>query len=172
MPELLLEWQEANETKTYILQDRQPSKNPGTVRLGRDPVRCDLVLANPTVSGLHVEIFFHPQHHQFCLRNLRDSNPPVVDGRQIGRGEALLHPGSTIYLGHLLLKVNPVPVVVTGGSIPSTVLVAKSLPGIVSYGLECPHCHRLSTYERIDLGCAWCGTSLAAAASVVMPSSG
>ena len=58
MNSLTLQWHDAGEEKTQIVYEQQPSKNPGTVRIGRDPKRCDIVLSHPTVSGLHVEIFF------------------------------------------------------------------------------------------------------------------
>lgn len=167
MPELILEWQEGDRIKTQAIRDRQTSKNPGTVRIGRDPLRCDIILSDLTVSGLHVEIFFNSQQHQFMLRSLRPSNPPLVDGRKVSTGEVALNPGSTIQLGQMVLKVaaTSVPNVIPSSS--PTLLVAP--PQSVTYGLECPHCHRISTYDRIDIGCLWCGTSLAAAASVVVP---
>jgi predicted component of type VI protein secretion system len=176
MNELTLQWQEAGRTRTETIHDQQPSKNPGTVRLGRDPARCDFVFSDPTVSGLHVEIFYHPQQHFFALRNLRISNPPVVDGRQIIQDEVRLSQGSTIYLGQVAVTVIAVSLFTANAGIPPTILVspqafvASNQPtrAIESYGLQCPHCYRTSPYERIDLGCQWCGTSLAAAVSVLM----
>jgi hypothetical protein len=176
MHELTLEWQEVGRIKRETIRDQQPSKYPGVVRLGRDPVRCDLVLSDPTVSGLHVEIFFNPSTHAFALRNLRDTNPPLVDGRSLAYGEASLRQGSTIYLGQLELKVVSVSLAVSNNGIPPTILMSpplpvatyKPAPAPVSYGLQCPTCQRISPYDRIDFGCLWCGTSLAAAASVLM----
>lgn len=180
MHELTLEWQEAGQPRRETIRHQQLSKYPGTVRLGRDPARCDLVLSDPTVSGLHVEIFFNPSIYTFFLRNLRPTNPPLIDGRQIAQGEVPLSQGSTIYLGQVALKVTRVSIAAPSPGIPPTILVSpqalavahQPIPAPVSYGLQCPHCHRVSPYDRIDFGCQWCGTSLAAAASVVMAHNG
>lgn len=177
MNAIALEWREAGQIKTITIRDHQPSKNPGTVRFGRDPVRCDVVLSDPTVSGLHVEIFFNAQQQAFALRNLRLTNPPLVDGHPITHGEAPLHSGSIIHLGQQVLNVTTVSVVATpNGGVAPTILIppqvpvalGQSPPVAASYGLQCPRCSHVSPYERIDLGCQWCGTSLAAAASVLM----
>jgi hypothetical protein len=179
MHELILEWREAAQNRTVTIRDQQPSKNRGTVRLGRDPARCDVVLSDPTVSGLHVEIFFHVQQHSFALRNLRITNPPLVDGHPIAQGDVLLNIGSTIYLGQQGLKVSAVSLAAISGGIVPTVLLPPQAPlpfnpspPVVSYGLQCPRCSRVSPYDRIDSGCQWCGTSLAAAASVLMVPNG
>jgi hypothetical protein len=37
------------------------------------------------------------------------------------------------------------------------------------YGLECSHCHRVSQFQHLKLCCPWCGTSLAAARSIIVP---
>ena len=103
--ELLLEWVEGEKLKTQPIRENQRSKNPGTVRLGRDPALCDIVLSEPTVSGLHAEIFFNPQDKNFYLRSLRESNPPIVDKQPMETGEVVLHPGSNLRLGELALRV-------------------------------------------------------------------
>jgi hypothetical protein len=99
-------------------------------------------------------IYFRDADSHFYLRNLRDSNPPVVDGRTLVQGEALLHQGSKIYLGQVLLTVKQVSVHAEQDE----------------YGLKCPNaaCQRVSPYDRLKLVCPWCGTSLAAAPSVIM----
>ncbi|HEY9302344.1 MAG TPA: FHA domain-containing protein, partial [Phormidium sp.] len=114
MNEITLEWQEISHFRQVIIRDQQVSKNPGTVRLGRDPLRCDIVLTHPTVSGLHVEIFFNQTCYSFQVRNLRQSNPPVVDGKNLIQGEMTLVQGSTICLGQTEIKV--VAVTVAGSS--------------------------------------------------------
>jgi predicted component of type VI protein secretion system len=192
MNQLTLEWQEANQPKTLTISDQQPTKYPGTIRIGRDPVRCDIVLSHPTVSGLHVEIFFNPAFQQFYLRNLRPSNLPWINGSRLETPEAPLSQGSIFYLGEAKIAVTAVSIVES--NVPPTVLIAPPIansgnaaghfppvpnrnvtpiqpaatPANQVYGLECPHCHRTSPYERLDLGCPWCGTSLAAAASVLI----
>lgn len=176
MNALTLQWHDAGQDKTQNIYENQPSKNPYTVRIGRDPLRCDILLSNPTVSGLHVEIFFHNQQKCFYIRNLRSPNPPLVDGQQLIQGEMPLHEGSTIYLGQAKLQVTHINIF----NIPATILTPpqplvnhshpQQLPvqpqGI--YGLQCPKCHKVSPPENLQIGCPWCGTSLAAAASVLV----
>lgn len=168
MNEIIIEWLEKSQLRKEIIRDQQLSKNPGTVRLGRDPVKCDIVLNHPTVSGLHIEIFFNSNCHCFQVRSLRQSNPPVVDGKILIQGEMTLAQGSTICLGQAEIKV--VAVTLSGSSVPATILIPPQ-PGSSGnqiYGLKCPKCDRISPFERLDLGCPWCGTSLAAASSVLM----
>lgn len=176
MNQLTLEWEEAGQTRTQTVLEGQLSKNPGTVRIGRDRNQCDLVLTHPTVSGIHAEIFFNPQLQEFRVRNLRESNPPVVDGKILKQGEeAPLRSDSHIYLGQMELKVISVSVVAM--NFPPTVLLPplekavlpQSSTAPLEYGLKCSRCGRISPYLQLDLGCPWCGTSLAAAVSVVMP---
>lgn len=191
MNQLTLEWQEAGQQQSQIISDGQASKNPGTVRIGRDPVRCDIVLSHPTVSGLHIEIYFNAWQQRFYLRNLRETNPPWVDGTRLDVPEVALDRGTAIYLGEMQLKVTAVAI--AQSNVPPTVLIspqkaastnqgfpatpgrnnptvppAVPTPANQTYGLQCPKCQRISPYERLDIGCPWCGTSLAAAASVLI----
>ncbi|MDF0554367.1 FHA domain-containing protein [Kamptonema sp. UHCC 0994] len=178
MYSITLEWTEAGQLITYTIHGKQASKNLGTVRIGRDRTRCDLVVSDPTVSGLHVEIFFNDQENVFYLRNLRDSNPPLVDGRIVNQGEVVLVAGSYIYLGQVEMKVVSVSVDIS--RVPPTILLPPlanvalhpSPTGPTEYGLKCPKCLHISPYSQLDIGCPWCGTSLAAAVSVVLPPSG
>ncbi|OUL26570.1 peptide-binding protein [Nostoc sp. T09] len=195
MNALTLQWHDAGQARTQNIYEQQPSKNPGTVRIGRDPLRCDIVVSNPTVSGLHVEIFFHPQQQRFYIRNLRSQNPPLVDRQQLVQGELPLTEGSIIHLGQMEVKVTAVSI----NSIPATILTPP-IPPIGSthptrppinqqpqvqirhhqhppispapppgvYGLECSKCHKVSPPENLQVGCPWCGTSLAAAVSVLV----
>jgi len=186
MNALTLQWQDAGQVRNLNIYEQQPSKNPGTVRIGRDPQRCDIVLTDPTVSGLHVEIFYHNQQHCFYIRNLRSQNPPLVDGQQLVQGEKLLNQGSKIHLGQMQLQVSAITI----NSIPATILtppqpptppahqqpiVPSKTPYIPTppapqgvYGLECPKCHKVSPPANLQIGCPWCGTSLAAAVSVLV----
>ncbi|MFB2879196.1 FHA domain-containing protein [Floridanema aerugineum] len=168
MNEITLEWQETSQLRKAIIGDRQLSKHPGTVRLGRDPLQCDIVLTHPTVSGLHVEIFFNQNCNCFQVRNLRQSNPPMVDGKNLIQGEMSLSQGSTICLGQIEIKV--VAVTLAGSSVPATILIPPNSGNWANqvYGLKCPKCDRISPFEQLDLGCPWCGTSLAAASSVLI----
>jgi pSer/pThr/pTyr-binding forkhead associated (FHA) protein len=202
MNALTLQWHDAGQDRTQNIYEQQPSKNPGTVRIGRDPLRCDIVVSNPTVSGLHVEIFFNSQQQKFYIRNLRSPNPPLVDGQQLVQGELPLREGSIIQLGQMEAKVTAIAI----NSIPATILtpptpqipligttqptknlinqqpnnqqpqvqpryhqhppVPPTPPGV--YGLECHKCHKVSPPENLQVGCPWCGTSLAAAVSVLV----
>ncbi len=149
MNSLTLAWYEAGHLKTWQLSDQT-----GTVRLGRDPSRCTIVLSHPTVSGMHVEIEFQPQRQQFILRNLRASNPPLINGKLVAQDGVSLAMGDQIMLGDLMITVQQCQVT---SSMPKT------------YGLQCPRCQRISSYDHLDLGCPWCGTSLASAASMLLP---
>ncbi len=106
--ELTLGWSEAGRRRTQIIRDQQVSKNPGTIRIGSDAAQCDIVLSEPTVSGLHVELFFNSQQQRFYLRNLHRSNPAIVDGQYLPVGEVALHQGSNIRLGQLVLRVTAI----------------------------------------------------------------
>ena len=108
--ELTLEWREAGQLRTQIISDQKPTKNPGIVRIGRDPQACDIVLLEPTVSGLHLEIYFNQQQQRFYLRNLRQTNPPIVDGQPLTMGEVVLNNNSQLRLGQLELKVTDIAV--------------------------------------------------------------
>ena len=57
----------------------------------------------------------------------------------------------------------PVTPAVSSKSSSSTAPLLKG-----SYGLQCPNCHKVSSIEHIQVGCPWCGTSLAAAMSVLV----
>jgi hypothetical protein len=208
MNALTLQWHDAGQNKTQQIYEQQPSKNPGTVRIGRDPLQCDIVLTNPTVSGLHIEVFFNSQQQSFYIRNLRSQNPPLVDGQQLIQGERPLIQGSIIYLGQVQLQVTAVNI----NTIAATILAPPQpqahqnrlvtppvqqqppvhqnrqvtsplhqqqqvtphihnhppTPAQGNYGLECPRCHKISPIENLHVGCHWCGTSLAAAVSVLV----
>lgn len=165
MSELTLAWVEAGLTKHYRI-------GLTMVRIGRDPARCDLVLSDPTVSGLHVVIYFDPQKRKFWLRNMRESNPPVVDGKRLVQGEIELQQNSAISLGHQILQVTEILT-----QSPISPQNSASLPTLHPdqpnqvYGLQCPNpkCAKISSYEKITLVCPWCGTSLAGAASSILP---
>lgn len=106
--ELTLEWVQDEEIKMRKILEHQHSKNPGRIRIGRDPEQCDIVLLEPTISGLHVEIFFHPQKQNFYLRNLRQQNPPILDGQLLLAGEMPLTTGSSLRLGHQVFTVSDI----------------------------------------------------------------
>ena len=179
MNALTLQWYDAGQDIVQNIYEQQPSKNPGTVRIGRDPMRCDILVSHPTVSGLHVEIFFHTQHQCFYIRNLRSPNPPTINGQQLVHGEMPLNEGSIIYLGQAKLQVthiaiNNIPATILTPPQPSVQLRHNHQPPIAPvppqgvYGLECPKCYKVSPVENLQIGCPWCGTSLAASVSVLV----
>jgi eukaryotic-like serine/threonine-protein kinase len=108
--ELTLDWYDAGLPHSRLIQPQQPTRQPGAVRIGRDPTRCDIVLSDITVSGLHVEIFFNATDQHFYVRNLRETNPPVVDGRLLPQGERVLNQGSVLQLGQMELRVSAIGV--------------------------------------------------------------
>jgi hypothetical protein len=184
MNQLTLEWIEAGQTRTQTIVDQQPDHHPGILRIGRDPTRCDLVLQHPSVSGLHVEIFFDQLQCGFYLRNLRDSNPPLVDYQRVTDRVVALRQGSKVCLGRVELKVTaiataiPLTILLTPPSSsprpgqpvvhPSVLPLPQSSMRQPHYGLLCSSCQQVSTYDQLILGCRWCGTSLAAAESILM----
>ena len=168
MNELTLNWTEAGQSRTQTLNDPKP------YRVGRDPTRCDIVLSHPTVSGLHIEIFFDPSNHNFYLKNLRETNPPIINNQKLITSEVILNSGNNIQLGQQQLEI--IAVSFEHFSIAPTrlfspdELISKAPVhlNLVQYGLQCPQCDRVSSYEQLNIGCPWCGTSLAAAVSVVL----
>lgn len=106
--ELTLEWAEAGQLFSKTIYPQQYTRHPGCFRIGRDPVRCDIVLSDITVSGLHVELFFNPADQRFYIRNLRETNPPLVDGQPLPQGERQLHLGSSLRLGQVELRVTAI----------------------------------------------------------------
>ena len=117
MTELLLEWIEAGVSRSERIQPNQPSKNPGTVRIGRDPQKCDIVLADSSVSGLQAEVYYHVGSQVFYVRSLRDTNPPTINGQPITNGEVPIGSASTLNLGRVVLnaRVSNAP-----GGVPPT----------------------------------------------------
>jgi hypothetical protein len=176
MKELTLVWIESGQPHSFKISDFPPSQNLSQTRIGRDPNRCDLVLSDPTVSGLHIEIFFNLESDQFCVRNLRNSNPPQIDGQSLMSGEMTLKPGSQLILGQQPLQVKsivnasltvPPTLLISPDQIPVTAAIRPDAPEN-HYGLRCPECSHICSFNQLELSCHWCGTSLAAAESVVL----
>jgi eukaryotic-like serine/threonine-protein kinase len=108
--ELTLEWHENGEIRTCTIEENQQSKNFGRIRIGRDPQICDIVIPEVTVSALHAEIFFNGLKNRFYIRNLRQKNPPIVDGQMLLAGEMLLTMGSSLRLGRQQFKVSNISI--------------------------------------------------------------
>jgi predicted component of type VI protein secretion system len=124
------------------------------VKVGRDPLRSEIVINNPTVSGLHVAIYFDPVAEQFLISNLRQTNPPLVNGKKLQQEPMSLSHNCRLQLGEVMV----------------TVQVHQTTPDNAEYGLKCPNlkCGKVSPYDSLKLVCPWCGTSLASAQSVII----
>jgi hypothetical protein len=176
MKELTLVWIESGQSHSFKISQSPSRQDPVNIRIGRDPNRCELVLSHPTVSGLHIEIFFDPLADQFCVRNLRTANPPQIDGHPLISGEMSLKQGSQLMLGQQPLQV--MSIITSSTTVPPTLLISPhetvpplgSLPSStpIQYGLRCPHCHHICSFDQLELSCQWCGTTLAAAESIVL----
>lgn len=166
MSELTLQWSEFGQPKHQVLRDQQPSKQPGKIRLGRDPALCDLVFQERSVSGLHVEIFFQSQAQQFFIRNLRSQNPPLVDGTLLEQGDLPLRAGTRIKLGRMELQVTALTI--TPPQAPPAVVSTSGPPSTAAYGLQCPQCHHVAAYsnDAIQQDCPMCGHSMATSNTV------
>lgn len=106
------------------------------IRVGRDPQYCDLVLAEPTVSRTHIEIFFKPNWQRFYVRNLQPKNPPLVNGGLLIEGEAALSVDSVIQLGQLELKLTHIQLIGSAGSVnQSTSPIRQQSNGFDATGL-------------------------------------
>lgn len=106
--QLTIEWIEDGQIKYRTILENQASKKTGKIRIGRNPQECDIVLPDLTISGLHAEIFFHTEKQRFYLRNLRQQNPPIVDGQLLLAGEIPLAVGSHIRLGQQDFRVKDI----------------------------------------------------------------
>ncbi len=120
MNQLTLDWIEAGQLKQQVLSDQKTTKIPGTTRIGRDATQSDIVIADMTVAPCHVEIFFNPQQQCFYLRNLRETNPPIVNGMLLRQGDAMLDEGSTIQLGAIALQISTIALGKTAPPPPSS----------------------------------------------------
>ena len=193
MQEIIISWQEKGLTKTETIKEIQPSKNPGIVRLGREPSDCDITFSDLSISRLHVEIFYNNQHNKFYLRNLKANNPPMVDNQLVVKdAEVALNHNSLMCLGQTKIKVIYNKTLTSPRTsqptIASTVLRSTPIPqpSIVPVTqqpepgpthLVCPNPNctnpdpqRLVPIQMNNVGyCPWCGTSLADAGSFIFP---
>lgn len=179
--QLTLTWTELDRPKTQTIDSFKYEEMSQVFRLGRDPSQCHLVFAENTVSRLHAELFFRGELQRFYLRNLQPKNPPKIDGGTLISGEAALHSGSTIELGQLQLTVSDISDVRPHITLPPTLqkrpqtLPPQPLRSPIlrssHYGLECPHCHQLSSLNMRHSACMHCGHFLADAESILIPPS-
>ena len=92
---------------TFIIVREDLQLDPATivsegVLLGRLPT-CELLLNHPTVSRLHAGISF--TDGDYYIRTLRQSNPVVLNGRELADYEALA-PGDVLGIGPFSLNVD------------------------------------------------------------------
>lgn len=103
---LILEWVEQGRVKTWLIH-QQLGQTTARVRIGQDPLQCNIVLADPTVSKLHGEIFFDLQRQRFYFWNLDTRRRTIINSLLIlAQGEAVvLTQGSSLQLGEVTLKI-------------------------------------------------------------------
>ncbi|MGF1489324.1 MAG: PrsW family glutamic-type intramembrane protease [Prochloraceae cyanobacterium] len=105
MSKITLSWEEYGEKYSQIINLNDPyHKKPGVVRIGRDPNLCDIILKCPRVSRLHAEIYLAPQDKDFKIKNLRETNPILVDGQKLIRGSLYLSDRATLILGEVKIE--------------------------------------------------------------------
>ncbi len=82
MHKITLEWQEENQNMSRTISSEHQTKTPGVIRIGRDPLQCDVIIQDSTnrVSRLHAEIFFNLNENSFYIRNatLNQGQPNVI----------------------------------------------------------------------------------------------
>jgi predicted component of type VI protein secretion system len=153
--ELALSWTELGRNRSYTITSDRHSLRP--VKIGRDPLRVELVINNPTVSGLQAQIHYDPTTKQFLIESLRETNPVLVDGQKLTQGAKPLKDKGRLQMGNLTIKW--------------VVQQPTTTNPVVQYGLKCPNpkCGKISPYDSLKLVCPWCGTSLASAQSMILP---
>lgn len=156
MYKLTLEWPEGTQTHSLTFTPNQVTKNPGTIRIGREKEKCDIVLPDTekSVSRLHGEIFFNSHANTFYLRNLTKDQPPhkqnaiVVDGQKILDQEIIIKTGSLIQLGRITLKVSQFEMLHPEPATPDP-----------QHRIKCPNGHVLD-YNYLSSFCPYCGIAV------------
>jgi ABC-type multidrug transport system ATPase subunit/pSer/pThr/pTyr-binding forkhead associated (FHA) protein len=88
-----------------LMSRGQAPVEPGSLTFGRDPARCHVVLAHPSISGRHATVARHP----LAITDHQSTSGTFVDRERVAaNARRVLSPGSTVTLG-------PVP-------LPSTLL--------------------------------------------------
>ncbi|MET0411165.1 MAG: FHA domain-containing protein, partial [Polyangiaceae bacterium] len=88
-----------------LMSRGQAPLEPGSLTFGRDPARCHVVLAHPSISGKHATVARHP----LAITDHQSTSGTFVDRERVAaNARRVLSPGSTVTLG-------PVP-------LPSTLL--------------------------------------------------
>lgn len=153
-----LEWVEEGQKLSQTFSATDKTKQKGKFLIGRDENQCDIVLhdSSKTVSRLHAAICYDSQKHQLLLKNLTTNrpnpNPVIVDGRTIILEEVPLYSGSVIKLGKISITIKNIEWA-----------QAKQI-----YGLQCINGH-LVPYDYVGDFCPYCGVSLQAQGTVIIP---
>jgi hypothetical protein len=94
------------------VRNKDLAKARGSLTIGRDPARCQIVIDDPTVSGRHARLVMdtetgsHPG--SFLVEDLQSTNGTFVDGRRVppGPGKAVpLAAGVTLGIGGCRVRV-------------------------------------------------------------------
>ena len=163
MYRLTFQWTESGVVKTQTLALREVNGRVGSICVGRDPSRADLVLADPEkrVSRQHLEIFLQSEKQQFYVRNLTRGNPPesqnpaIVDGQRMIAEEVPVKEDSELQVGGFVVKVTEI-------GFPPKVTEPVKQP---QFGVKCPNNHLIS-YEYLGLVCPHCGEAVQAGETV------
>jgi FHA domain len=97
---LTLYWEEEGNPRVHSVPAFDAFGQSSSVKIGRNPQICDAIMKNPTVSGLHAEIYYSASEEVFCLHNLRATNPPRLNGKPI-EGTIVLEAGMAVKLGRV-----------------------------------------------------------------------
>ena len=94
------------------VRNKDLAKARGSLTIGRDPARCQIVIDDPTVSGHHARLLvnFHAGSHpgSFLVEDLRSTNGTFVDGRRVPPGPDKAVPlpvGATLGIGGCRVRV-------------------------------------------------------------------
>ncbi|OCQ94649.1 hypothetical protein BCD67_04040 [Oscillatoriales cyanobacterium USR001] len=161
MYKITLEWSESDRVKSLTFTPNQVTKNPGTIRIGREQEKCDLVLpeTEKTVSRLHGEIFFNSETKTFYVRNLTKDQPPnkqnhiMVDSQKVIDQEVAIGNGSLIQVGKIVLKV-------------SLETIHPELPQPDPHRIRCTNGHILD-YKYLNSFCPYCGVAVTGGTVVI-----
>lgn len=172
MYRLTLEWLEGSQVRSKVISALEENESSKAIRIGRDDQQCDVVLNDPTktVSRLHAEIFYKPDHRQLYLRNsTRDRSQPsfvLVDRQRVIEQEALLQMSSVIQLGKVMITVRSLDILQPQLKQPQQ----QSSIQEHEYGLQCINGHQIS-YDHVQLFCPHCGTALQSVQTILIPRS-
>jgi hypothetical protein len=119
MYQITFKWTEGTELISRTISAEQPTKIANTIRLGLDPLLCDIVLQDKInrISRLHAEIFFESDLRTFFIRNLTwnqvKPNVVLVDDKLVTEERVPLYSGNTITLRDIAIQVTIVQLDVT-----------------------------------------------------------